>query len=130
LNSYLLVKLCSFPFSILSLPCKICYQIRVQIFPSTLFITIVNWQENSVCMGTNKRKKKEKGETISYFFTIEKMMICVPVAVCSSSATFAVIEIAPNPKSIPVFTVTDFPAGISTVPLTVLLIFPKMPPST
>ena len=91
---------------------------------------MVSWQENSVYMGTKKRKKKEKGEKVPYFFTIDKMMNCNPVAVCSSPATLAIMEIAPNPKSVPVFIVTDFPAGMSTVPLMVLLIFPKMPPVT
>jgi len=50
------------------------------------------------------------------------MMSCIPDAVCSSSATFATIEIGPNPKSIPVVTVIVSPAGMSMVPFTVLLI--------
>jgi hypothetical protein len=62
----------------------------------------------------NKEKKRDR---VPYFSTIEKMMSCVPIAVCSSSATFVVIEIPPNPKSILVPTVFDSPAGISIVPL-------------
>jgi hypothetical protein len=55
-------------------------------------------------------------------------MNCVPFAVFSSSATFAVIVIGPSPKNIPVPTVFVSPAGMSMVPLIVLLIIPSMPP--
>lgn len=39
------------------------------------------------------------------------MMSCIPIAVFSSPATIAVIEIPPNPKSIPVPTVVDPSTG-------------------
>ncbi len=75
------------------------------------------------------KKREVRGESL-YFFTIEKMMSCVPDAVCSSSAIFAKIEIKPNPKSIPVVTVTVSPAGMSIAPFSVLLKRPRMPPCT
>jgi len=63
---------------------------------------------------TNQIKKRKRNvirDRIPYLFTIEKMMSCIPIAVFSSPATIAVIEIPPNPKSIPVPTVVDPSTG-------------------
>lgn len=78
-----------------------------------------------------KKTKKEMENGISYFFTIDKMTTCVPFAVCSSSATFAVIVMGPMPKNSPVPMVIVSPAGMfSTVTFTILFMNPRIPPCT